>query len=58
VFFWYSRQLFNRAIEVTAVFEFPKKVIYACMPISSAIMALYSLRFIVEGFVRVIKGQS
>lgn len=58
VFFWYSRQLFDRAIEVTAVFEFPKKVIYACMPISSGIMALYSLRFIVEGFVQVIKGRA
>ncbi len=54
VFFWYSRQLYNRAIEVTAVFEFPKKVIYACMPISSGIMVLYSLRFIIEGFVRII----
>lgn len=53
IFFWYSRQLYNRAIEVTAVFEFPKKIIYACMPISSAIMTLYSLRFIVEGFIKV-----
>jgi len=54
VFFWYSRQLYNRAMEVTAVFEFPKKVIYACMPISSGIMVLYSLRFIIEGLVRII----
>jgi TRAP-type C4-dicarboxylate transport system permease small subunit len=53
IFFWYSRQLYNRAIEVTAVFEFPKKVIYACMPISSAIMALYSLRFIGEELVQI-----
>jgi len=53
MFFWYSRQLYNRAIEVTAVFEFPKKVIYACMPISSGIMALYSLRFIIEGLVKI-----
>ncbi len=53
IFFWYSLQLFNRAIEVTAVFEFPKKIIYACMPISSAVMGLYSLRFITEEFVEI-----
>ena len=53
IFFWYSRQLYNRAMEVTAVFEFPKKIIYACMPISSAVMALYSLRFIGEGLIQV-----
>jgi len=56
IFFWYSLQLFNRAIEVTAVFEFPKKIIYACMPISSAVMGLYSLKFIVQGIVDIVKG--
>lgn len=58
IFFWYSLQLFNRAIEVTAVFEFPKKIIYACMPISSAVMGLYSLKFIVQGIVDIAKGAS
>lgn len=56
VFFWYSKQLYNRSIEVTAVFEFPKKIIYACMPISSAVMMLYSLKFIVQGIVDIVKG--
>ncbi|HEY9054364.1 MAG TPA: TRAP transporter small permease [Rectinemataceae bacterium] len=49
VFFWYSLQLVMRSMEVTAVFGFPRKIIYAAMPISSGIMFLYSLRFIVEG---------
>jgi len=56
IFFWYSLQLVNRALEVTAVFEFPKKIIYACMPISSAVMGLYSLKFIVQGIVDIVKG--
>jgi len=56
IFFWYSLQLFNRAIEVTAVFQFTKKIIYACMPISSAVMGLYSLKFIVQGIVDIVKG--
>lgn len=58
IFFWYSLQLVNRAMEVTAVFEFPKKIIYVCMPISSAVMGLYSLKFIVQGIVDVVKGAS
>ena len=56
VFFWYSLQLVNRAMEVTAVFGFPKKIIYACMPISSAVMGLYSLRFIVQGVVDIVRS--
>jgi len=58
VFFWYSRQLYSRSIEVTAVFEFPRKIIYACMPISSAVMGLYSLKFIVQGIADIAKGAS
>ena len=58
IFFRYSLQLVNRAMEVTAVFEFPKKIIYACMPISSAVMGLYSLKFIVQGVVDIAKGAS
>lgn len=55
IFFRYSAQLVARSSEVTAVFEFPKKIIYACMPISAGVMLLYSLRFIVEGIVRVVR---
>ncbi len=47
IFFKYSLDLTMRSVEVTAVFLIPKKVLYACMPISSLIMVAYSLKFIV-----------
>jgi TRAP-type C4-dicarboxylate transport system permease small subunit len=55
IFFWYSLNLVMRALEVTSVFEIPKKVLYVCMPVSSGIMVLYSLKFIVLGAIGVIK---
>lgn len=45
VFFRYSFQLTQRSLEVTSVFLIPKRVLYSCMPISSAVMLLYSARF-------------
>lgn len=56
IFFWYSRQLFNRALEVTESLQFPKKVIYSCMPISSLVMMLYSVKFIVLEIIDIING--
>jgi len=53
VLFWYSLQLVIRSMEVTAVFGFPRKIIYLCMPVSSGIMFLYSWRFIVEGIMEI-----
>lgn len=53
IFFWYSRQLFYRSLEVTESLQFPKKVIYSCMPISSLVMMLYSVKFIIHGIVDV-----
>jgi TRAP-type C4-dicarboxylate transport system permease small subunit len=58
VFFWYSLQLVNRSMEVKAVFEFPRKIIYAAMPISAGIIFLYSLRFLVEGAMHIIKPEA
>jgi len=55
VFFWYSMELVNRALEVTNVIQFPKKITYISMPISSGIMALYSLKFIVLGVIDVVR---
>jgi len=47
VFFYYSWQLTERALDVTNVFAIPKKILYSCMPISGAVMILYSVRNIV-----------
>ena len=44
VFFYYSLQLAILARDVTNVFAIPKRVLYSCMPVASAIMILYSIR--------------
>jgi len=44
VFFYYSLQLTILARDVTNVFAIPKRVLYSCMPVASAIMILYSIR--------------
>jgi TRAP-type C4-dicarboxylate transport system permease small subunit len=43
IFFKYSLNLTLRSSEVTAVFQIPKWVLYSTMPISAAIMVLYSM---------------
>lgn len=47
VFLKYSADLTLKSQEFTAVFQIPKAVLYSCMPISAAVMALYSLARIV-----------
>jgi TRAP-type transport system small permease protein len=54
IFFYYSLQLTIHVLDVSNIFRIPKKIFYSCMPISSAIMALYSIRHIVEEFINVI----
>jgi TRAP-type C4-dicarboxylate transport system permease small subunit len=44
VFFYYSLRLTLLARDVTNVFAIPKRVLYSCLPISGAIMILYSIR--------------
>jgi TRAP-type C4-dicarboxylate transport system permease small subunit len=39
----YSWQLTARSQEATAVLQIPKAALYACMPISAAVMVLYSV---------------
>lgn len=55
IFFRYSLNLTLRSSEVTAVFQIPKWVLYSAMPISAAIMVLYSLGAVLAetaGFLR------
>jgi TRAP-type C4-dicarboxylate transport system permease small subunit len=47
IFFYYSLRLTILARDVTNVFAIPKRVLYSCLPISGAIMILYSIRNIV-----------
>lgn len=44
IFFYYSLRLTIAAQDVTNVFAIPKRVLYSCMPVASAIMILYSIR--------------
>jgi TRAP-type C4-dicarboxylate transport system permease small subunit len=58
IFFKYSLDLTRKAGDVTAVFQIPKKVLYACMPISAAIMAAYSLLRTVVLLIDLFKGRT
>jgi TRAP-type transport system small permease protein len=57
IFFYYSMQLTERALDVTNVFAIPKKILYSCMPFSGAVMVLYSVRNIMVEMIGVIKPQ-
>ncbi len=54
VFLLYSGKLVSIALEVTTKLLIPKKVLYLCMPVSAALMALYSVRFIVEDVIGIV----
>jgi TRAP-type C4-dicarboxylate transport system permease small subunit len=54
IFLFYSLQLTLLARDVTNVFAIPKGVLYSCMPISGAIMFIYSLRHLADEIIGVI----
>jgi len=41
---WKSSELFERATDVSPYFSWPRKLWYGAMPVSSALMAFFSLR--------------
>jgi len=55
VFFYYSFKLTLLAQDVTNVFAIPKRILYSCLPVSGAIMMLYSIRNIAVEFVKLVK---
>ena len=56
IFFWYSLRLTLTASELSTVFQIPKKVMYACMPISSCIMMCYSISQLVVDATKMLHG--
>jgi TRAP-type C4-dicarboxylate transport system permease small subunit len=44
IFFCYSLRLTLLALDVTNVFAIPKKILYSCLPLSGAIMVIYTIR--------------
>jgi len=53
IFLYYSLRLTVLARDVTNVFAIPKGVLYSCMPISGAIMVIYSLRNIIVEVIQI-----
>jgi TRAP-type C4-dicarboxylate transport system permease small subunit len=58
VLFKYSLELVMRAQEATAVFQIPKKVLYSCMPISSLIMIVYSVVYVIRAIIGMTSPQA
>ncbi len=54
VLFWYSLSLAIRSIEVTSVFQIPKRILYSCMPVSALIMVAYSVVYVVRAAMGVV----
>ena len=44
IFFYYSLRLTILALDVTNAFAIPKRVLYSCLPLSGAIMVIYTIR--------------
>jgi len=57
IFFYYSLRLTVLARDVTNVFAIPKRVLYSCLPVSGAIMIIYSVRDIVVKITDALKSQ-
>jgi len=55
VFFYYSLRLTILAQDVTNVFAIPKRILYSCLPVSGAIMLLYSIRDLTVAVLNLVK---
>lgn len=55
ILFRYSLNLMLKTKEVTAVFQIPRSVLYACMPISSAVMVFHTVAFIANEIIGICK---
>jgi len=56
IFFYYSLQLTILARDVTNVFAISKRILYSCLPVSGAVMMIYSIRNITVEMVGLIKS--
>ncbi len=57
VFLVYSLDIVNRSMEVTAVFQISKKILYVCMPISAFLMVAYSVKYVVIDVMGIVRPQ-
>ena len=56
IFFYYSLRLTILARDVTNVFAISKRILYSCLPVSGAVMMIYSIRNITVEMVGMIKS--
>ena len=56
IFFYYSLKLTILAQDVTNVFAIPKRILYSCLPISGAVMIIYSIRNITIEIICMVKS--
>jgi TRAP-type C4-dicarboxylate transport system permease small subunit len=56
IFFYYSLRLTMLARDVTNVFAISKRILYSCLPVSGAVMMIYSIRNITVEMVGMIKS--
>lgn len=58
IFFWYALDLTLKTDEQTTAFAMSKKWLYACMPITGAIMVLYSIKNMYVELARIVNPES
>tara|TARA_R110001583_G_scaffold41314_1_gene131529 strand:- start:5303 stop:5875 length:573 start_codon:yes stop_codon:yes gene_type:complete len=56
ILFWYSLKLTLRTNQVTTAFQIKQWILYSCVPISSAIMLIYSVVDVVVQAKQLVKG--
>ena len=54
ILFYYSLQLSTRSLELTAYFSIPKSLVYSCMPVSTGIMLLASIKNVIQKIINII----
>lgn len=55
ILFYYSMTLASKSMEATSVFQIPKKVLYSAIPISSGIMIIYSVAYVLRAAVGIVR---
>jgi TRAP-type C4-dicarboxylate transport system permease small subunit len=58
VLFYYSMNLVIRSIELSSVFQIPKKVFYSPMPVASLIMIVYSIIYVIRAFIGMVSPRA
>jgi TRAP-type C4-dicarboxylate transport system permease small subunit len=57
VYFYYSYELADSAVDVTNAFAIPKWILYSCLPVSGAIMIIYSIKNVIEEMGGILRHQ-